>query len=44
MFTEEPDFIPLFKFAKNKTLKQLETSPRLAVHATNVMNVVAQVM
>ena len=43
MFTEAPDLIPLFKFAKNKTPKQLETSPRLAIHASNVMNVVGQV-
>ena len=43
MFTETPDLIPLFKFAKNHTLKELETNQGLAMHATNVMNVVGQV-
>ena len=43
MFTASPGMQQQFKFAKNKTLKQLETSPRLAIHASNVMNVICQV-
>ena len=34
IFTVSPDMQQVFKFAKNKTLKQLETSPRLAIHAS----------
>ena len=43
MFTASPGMQQQFKFAKNKSLKQLETSPRLAIHASNVMNVICQV-